>query len=254
MKGRRVALITGAASGIGAAVARWFAAADEVVVAFDLNKEGVEDVVAQIEMTGGEACSVVGDVCDRQALESAVQTAVDSYGGLDVLVSAAGIPGRHTALEISDDEWDRIIEVNLTGTFNACRAAIPALRSRGGGAIVIVASAWGLVAGPRAVAYCAAKGGVVNLTRALAIDHGPARIRVNCVCPGDIDTPLLRAEYVAVGLDPEVAFVEAANGRPVGRVGVPEDVAAAVGYLASAEAGYVTGSALAIDGGWLAGG
>jgi NAD(P)-dependent dehydrogenase (short-subunit alcohol dehydrogenase family) len=128
------------------------------------------------------------------------------------------------------------------------------MQARGGGSIVIVGSAWGLVAGPRAAAYAAAKAGVVNLARAIAIDHGPEGITANAVCPGDVDTPLMRGEMAAVGLDPEVAIVESAAGRPVRRVGMPEDVAAAIAFLADGESGYVTGTTLTVDGGWLAGG
>jgi len=164
-----------------------------------------------------------------------------------VLVPAAGIAERHTAEETGDEEWERVLAVNLTHVFRFCRAAIPAMRERGGGAIVTVGSGWGLVAGPRAVAYAATKAAVVNLTRAVAIDHGPDGIRANCVCPGDTDTPMLHREaaQLAEAIDP--------SSRPLRRIGRPEEVAAAVAWLASDEASNITGTTLVVDGGALAG-
>jgi NAD(P)-dependent dehydrogenase (short-subunit alcohol dehydrogenase family) len=177
----------------------------------------------------------------------ATRIAFDGLEGLDLLVPAAGIVERHTAEETSDDEWECVLAVNLTHVFRFCRDALPLLRARRG-SIVTVASGWGIVAGPRAVSYAASKAGVVNLTRALAIDHGPEGIRVNCVCPGDTDTPMLRYEAEQLG-EP----FETASARPLRRIGRPEEVAAAVVWLASDEASNVTGTTLVVDGGALAG-
>lgn len=161
---------------------------------------------------------------------------------------------RHTVLETSDEEWDTVIAVNLTASFRFARAAIPAMAQAGGGAIALVASVWGLTAGPAVAAYAAAKAGVINLTRAIAIDHGPQRVRVNAVCPGAIDTPLMRHQIRRAGLETDRAMAESASGRPLRRVGKPEDVAAAIAYLVSASAAYITGTTLTLDGGWHAGG
>jgi NAD(P)-dependent dehydrogenase (short-subunit alcohol dehydrogenase family) len=173
--------------------------------------------------------------------------AYEGLDGLDLLVPAAGIAERHTAEETDDAEWERVLAVNLTHVFRFCRDALPLLRVRRG-CIVTVGSGWGLVAGPRAVSYAASKAAVVNLTRALAIDHGPEGIRVNCVCPGDTDTPMLRHEAEQLG-EP----FDTSSSRPLRRIGRPEEVAAAVAWLASDEASNVTGTTLVVDGGALAG-
>jgi NAD(P)-dependent dehydrogenase (short-subunit alcohol dehydrogenase family) len=177
----------------------------------------------------------------------ATRIALDGLDGLDLLVPAAGIVERHTAEETDDAEWERVIATNLTHVFRFCRDALPLLRRRGG-CIVTIGSGWGMVAGPRAVSYAASKAAVVNLTRALAIDHGPEGIRVNCVCPGDTDTPMLRREAEQLG-EP----FDTSSSRPLRRIGRPEEVAAAVAWLASDEASNVTGTTLVVDGGALAG-
>jgi NAD(P)-dependent dehydrogenase (short-subunit alcohol dehydrogenase family) len=189
-----------------------------------------------------DACDVLVDVREPDAPARAFA----ELDALDLLVPAAGIVERHTAEETDDAEWDRVLAVNLTHVFRFCRAALPLLRLRRG-AIVTVGSGWGLVAGPRAVSYAASKAAVVNLTRALAIDHGPEGIRVNCVCPGDTDTPMLRREADQLGVPIDAA------ARPLGRLGTPDEVAAAIAWLASDEAANVTGTTLVVDGGALAG-
>jgi NAD(P)-dependent dehydrogenase (short-subunit alcohol dehydrogenase family) len=177
-----------------------------------------------------------------------------AFGGLDILVTCAGLIRRHTAEETTDEEWDLVVGVNLTAVFRCCRAAIPLMRARGGGAIVTVSSGWGLVAGPRSVSYAATKAAVVNLTRALAIDHGPEGIRVNCVCPGDTDTALLRDEFRQLGEEAPAGIEGSAAGRPLRRVGSPAEIADAILYLASDQASFITGASLVVDGGGLAGG
>ena len=186
-----------------------------------------------------------GDVDVTSA--DATRLALDGLDGLDLLVPAAGIVERHTAEETDDAEWERVIATNLTHVFRFCRDALPLLRGRRG-CIVTIGSGWGMVAGPRAVSYAASKAAVVNLTRALAIDHGPEGIRVNCVCPGDTDTPMLRREAEQLG-EP----FDTSSSRPLRRIGRPEEVAAAVAWLASDEASNVTGTTLVVDGGALAG-
>ena len=241
----RIAVVTGAASGIGAASARRLAEEGAELWLVDR----AEEALGQLAVSLG-ANRVVADVTEPGAAERVIEEA----GGVDVLVTAAGAILRRTAEETSDAEWDAALALNLTATFRFCRAAIPAMRERGGGAIVTVGSGWGLVAGPRAVAYAATKAAVVNLTRALAIDHGPDGIRANCVCPGDTQTPLLRDELAQLGRGRRRRDRRLGRRRPLGRVAEPGEIAAAVAWLASPDAGHVTGTTLVVDGGGLAGG
>jgi NAD(P)-dependent dehydrogenase (short-subunit alcohol dehydrogenase family) len=241
----RIALVTGAASGIGAATARRLAEEGAELWLVDRAADELGQLADSVS-----ANWVVADVTEPGAAERVLHKA----GGVDVLVTAAGAILRRTAEETSDADWDAVLAVNLTATFRFCRAAVPVMRSRGGGAIVTVGSGWGLVAGPRAVAYAATKAAVVNLTRALAIDHGPDGIRANCVCPGDTDTPLLHDELAQLGEDSATGIAASGAGRPLGRVALPTDIAAAIAWLASAEARHVTGTTLVVDGGGLAGG
>ena len=241
----RIAVITGAASGIGAATARRLAADGLELCLVDRDVEALRQLAVEVN-----ANWVVADVTEPRAAERVLAES----GGVDVLVTAAGAIVRRTAEETSDAEWDAALALNLTATFRFCRAAIPAMRARGGGAIVTVGSGWGLVAGPRAVAYAATKAAVVNLTRALAIDHGPDGIRANCVCPGDTDTPLLRDELAQLGEEADAGIAASGASRPLGRVAAPAEIAAAIAWLASPDAGHVTGTTLVVDGGGLAGG
>jgi len=242
----RIAVITGAASGIGAATARRLAADGLQLCLVDRDAEALRQLAVEVTVNW----IVVADVTEPGAAERVLAES----GGVDVLVTAAGAIVRRTAEETSDAEWDAALALNLTATFRFCRAAIPAMRGRGGGAIVTVGSGWGLVAGPRAVAYAATKAAVVNLTRALAIDHGPDGIRANCVCPGDTDTPLLRDELAQLGQEAAAGIAASGASRPLGRVAAPAEIAAAIAWLVSADAGHVTGTTLVVDGGGLAGG
>jgi NAD(P)-dependent dehydrogenase (short-subunit alcohol dehydrogenase family) len=169
-----------------------------------------------------------------------------------MLVNGAGVIRRATVMEISEDDWDWVMAVNVKSVYLLSRYVIPIMAAGGRGAIVNVSSGWGLVGGPQAVAYCAAKGAVVQMTRAMAIDHGKEGIRVNCVCPGDTDTPMLRSEAQQLGQE-EGVFLQEAAERPLQRVGQPQEIAEAVLYLASGSASFVTGTTLVVDGGGLAG-
>jgi NAD(P)-dependent dehydrogenase (short-subunit alcohol dehydrogenase family) len=251
LAGKR-ALITGGASGIGRAMALLFAREGAAVAIVDLDEAGGEAVVRMIEDGGGRAIFVRCDVTQAQDCRRAVQRTVDELGGLDILVNNAGLIRRATVLDTTEEEWDRVMAVNVKSIFLFSKYAVPVMAQAGGGVIINTASGWGLIGGRRAVSYCASKGAVVNMTRALALDHGEQNIRVNCICPGDTDTPMLRDEARQLG-EADERFLEEAAQRPLRRVGRPEDIAQAALYLASDGASFVTGAALVVDGGGLAG-
>lgn len=246
----RVAIVTGAASGIGGAVSRLFANEGASVVMADLNERGGDELQRDIASAGERAIFHLTDVVRDDDCRRLVDDCCSEYGVPHIVVNAAGIMRRAPVTELSEADWDRVMAVNVKSIFLLSRHAIPAMRD--GGAIVNIASGWGLAGGPRAAAYCASKGAVVLLTKAMAIDHGPQRIRVNCICPGDVDTPMLRNEARQLG-EPEFRFLAEAARRPLGRVGRPEEIAQAALYLASDASSFVTGSALVVDGGGLAG-
>jgi len=249
----KVALITGAASGIGRAAALLFAQEGAAVTIFDIDEAGGLAVAAQIDSAGGRALFVLGSVAEAADCENGLLQTLDAFGRLDVLFNNAGIIRRATVLDISEEEWDRVMAINVKSVVLMSRHAIPAMMKTGGGSIVNTASGWGLVGGPKAVSYCASKGAVVQLTRAMAIDHGPDNIRVNCICPGDTDTAMLRQEAEELGV-PGGEFLAEAADRPLRRVGSPEEIARAALYLSSDASSFVTGTALVVDGGGLAGG
>lgn len=249
----RRALITGAASGIGRACAELFASEGAAVLLADLDAERGRPAAEVIRARGSKAEFVLCDVTRAPDCSRAVQRALEAFGGLEILVNAVGIIVRRTVVELDEADWDRVMAVNAKSVFLMCKAAIPALRAAGGGSIINLGSGWALVGGPRAAAYCASKGAVVQLTRAMAIDFGPDRIRVNCLCPGDTDTPMLRDEARQLSQD-EAAFLAQAARRPLGRIGTPQEIAQAALFLASDASSYMTGAALVVDGGGLAGG
>jgi NAD(P)-dependent dehydrogenase (short-subunit alcohol dehydrogenase family) len=248
----KVAIITGAASGIGRATALLFAREGAAVAVVDLDEAGGQAVVQEIVDGGGRSIFVQCDVSQATDCQRAVRETVAILGSLDILFNNAGIIRRADVLETTEEEWDRVMAVNAKSVFLMSKYAVPAMAERGGGAIVNTGSGWGLVGGRDAVAYCAAKGAVVNMTRAMALDHGAQRIRVNCVCPGDTDTPMLRDEARQLGAA-EGKFLAEAADRPLRRVGTPEDIAQAVLYLVSDASSFVTGTTLVVDGGGLAG-
>ena len=248
----QVALITGAASGIGRATVLLFAREGAAVAAADIDQIGGESVVKQVMDSGGRAIFVPCDVSQAADCQRAVQQTVDAFGSLDILFNNAGTIRRADVLTITEQEWDRAMAVNVKSVFLMSRYAIPVMTERGGGVIVNTASGWGLIGGRNAVSYCASKAAVVNMTRAMALDHGSQNIRVNCICPGDTDTGMLRSEARQLGASVSEFLTEAAD-RPLRRVGTPEEIAEAVLYLASDAASFVTGTALVVDGGGLAG-
>ena len=249
----RVAIVTGGASGIGRATAELFAREGAAVLVADLDTSPAAVVVESLLAAGGRAVVEPADLTRATDCQRVVERARREFGALRVLVNCAGIVRRATVVELDEPDWDHVMQVNVKSIFLLSKYAIPLLAESGGGAIVNVASGWGLVGGPRAAAYCASKGAVVLLTKAMAIDHGPQKIRVNCVCPGDTDTPMLRAEARQLG-EPEAQFLAGASRRPLGRVGTADEVARAILFLASDSASFMTGASLVVDGGGLAGG
>jgi NAD(P)-dependent dehydrogenase (short-subunit alcohol dehydrogenase family) len=248
----KVALITGGASGIGRAAATLFAREGAAVAAVDLNEAGGQVVADAIARDGGRALFERADVTQAADCERVVERTVREFGALHILFNNAGIIRRATVLELREADWDQVMSVNVKSIFLLSKCAIPWMRQAGGGSIINTASGWGLVGGPKAAAYCASKGAVVLLTKAMAIDHGGDNIRVNCICPGDTDTPMLRNEAQQLGESTDRYLAQAAQ-RPLRRVGRPEDIAQAALYLASDASSFVTGTSLVVDGGGLAG-
>ena len=246
----KVAMVTGAASGIGRGISLHLATMGARVAVLDIDDNGNQETVAIISQER-EAVAIHCDVRKADDCRAAVETVIGKWGRTDILCNCAGIAIRKDVTELSEDEWDRALDVTLKGIFLLSREVIPHMIGAGGGSIINIGSGWSLTGGPRAASYCAAKGGTVNLTRAMAIDHGKHNIRVNCVCPGDVDTPMLRSECEQLGEDAQTFMREAAN-RPLARVGTPEDVANAVLFLASPMSSWITGAALVVDGGGLA--
>jgi NAD(P)-dependent dehydrogenase (short-subunit alcohol dehydrogenase family) len=248
----RTALITGGASGIGRATALLFAREGAGVAITDINEKAGKAVVQEIISNGGRAIFEKGDVARAADCQRVVERTVREFGGIHVLFNNAGIIRRASVVELSEEDWDRVMAVNVKSVFLMSREVIPIMAKAGRGSIISMASGWGLAGGPRAAVYCASKGAVVLLTKAMAVDHGPQNIRVNCLCPGDTDTAMLRNEARQLGESADRFLAEAAR-RPLGRVGKPEEIAQAALYLASDAASFVTGTALVVDGGGFAG-
>jgi NAD(P)-dependent dehydrogenase (short-subunit alcohol dehydrogenase family) len=248
----KTALITGGAGGIGRATALLFAREGAAVGIVDLNQEQGQGIVREISIAGGRAIFERADVTSPADCRRAVERTVQEFGGIHILFNNAGIIRRASVVEIREEDWDAVMAVNVKSIFLMCREVIPIMARAEGGSIINTASGWGLAGGPRAVAYCASKGAVVLLTKAMAIDHGRQKIRVNCICPGDTDTAMLRSEARQLG-EAEDRFLAGSANRPLGRVGVPAEIAQTALYLASDAASFVTGAAVVVDGGGLAG-
>jgi NAD(P)-dependent dehydrogenase (short-subunit alcohol dehydrogenase family) len=247
----RIALITGGTSGIGEATALLFAAEGARVAITGRNAQRGAAIVERIEQNGGKAIFIRADVSVADDCRRAVDQTVRAFGRLDVLFNNAGVFYPQTALECSEREWDEQIDVNLKGTFLMSKFALAPMIAQRSGVIVNNSSGWGIVGGDHAVAYCASKGGVVLMTKAMAIDHGAQGIRVNCVCPGDVETPMLPADAKMRGLKWD-DYIKGCANRPLGRVGTVEEIAKAVLFLASDDSSFMTGTALVVDGGGAA--
>jgi NAD(P)-dependent dehydrogenase (short-subunit alcohol dehydrogenase family) len=244
-----VALITGGGSGIGLATARALGAECARVVVAGLPDSPLEAAVRELHLDGIDALTVETDVRDPDDARRAVSAALDAFGRLDVLVNCAGTSAVSEVATMSEADWDRVFDTNVRGVFLMTRAALPALIAAGDAAIVNVASQLAFSAVAGFSAYCASKAAVVHLTRCLALELLPSGVRVNCVCPGAVDTPLLQRAFPD-GIGPQGTLADLTAAHPIGRLGEPEEIAAAIRFLVSAESSFVVGAALVADGGY----
>ena len=251
LAGKR-ALVTGGASGIGAATAERFAAEGAAVAIADLNGAGAESHAAAICDRGGTAVALAADVGDDTSVAAMTERAWKTLGGVDILVNNAAIPTIGTVETLASDEWDRVIDLDLSSIYRASRAIWPRFVEAGGGTILNTASVAGVIGMAGQHGYSTAKAGVVMLTKCMALDGAAQGIRANCVCPGFVETPMVN-EYFDAQDDPAASRAAVNAAHPLGRMGQPDEIASAFLYLASDEARWVTGTALVIDGGLTAG-
>jgi len=243
----RTVLITGAGSGIGRATAERFGSEGAAVVCADVNEAGVSETVATIHAAGGEALAVKCDVSQAPSVDELFKKAIERYKKLDVLANVAGVGGFRRLTETTLADWNRTIGVNLTGTFLTCQKAISHILETKG-AIINVASVAGLKSHPFSAAYCASKGGIVTMTKALAVEYGRKGVRINCLCPGGVETPMIQQFQLPEGANPSVLQ----RIMPLGRMGQPPEIAGVIAFLASDDATYMNGSVVVVDGGMIA--
>lgn len=240
----KIALVTGAGGGIGSAIARRLASEGAHVVVTDINAEAAHDVASEIMTTGHKASSIAANIAKADECHALVKQVLTAQGQVDILINNAGINRRGNIMAVSEDDWEATFAVNLNSMFHLCRAVIPQMIERGGGAIVNTASQWGLYPAPNHIAYNVSKAAVASFTQNLARDYAPHKIRVNAVCPGEIHTPMLEAGVKRAGR----TIADLDKMVPFGRIGKPEEVAALVAFLASEEAPFMCGSLVEITG------
>ncbi len=241
----KVLLVTGATSGIGAAIA--LEAAKEGAKLFLTGRSAERGEAIRKQCNG--AVFHAADVTQKDVAETLIDAAAKQFGRLDVLVNNAGIVHRHTAETATDQEWDDVIATNVTSVFRMSRAALRQMKKQGGGTIINIGSDWALVGGRNAFAYCASKGAVAQMTRAMAVDFARDNIRVNCICPGDIETPMLASGIAKRGMTLEEGLKHLAAAIPMGRVAQPREIGRAAVFLASDDSSFMTGAMLSVDGG-----
>jgi NAD(P)-dependent dehydrogenase (short-subunit alcohol dehydrogenase family) len=247
----KVALITGGNSGIGRATALLFAREGAKVALTGRDEKRGKHVAEEIRKASGTAVFIRSDVRIAEECRQAVDETVRRFGRLDILFNNAGVFYPHSVVDCPEEEWDLTLDINLKGTYLMSRCVLPVMITPASGVNINTASGWGITGGNEAASYCASKGGVVLLTKAMAIDHGRQGIRVNCLCPGDVDTPMLTADAQSRGID-WTDYLAAASDRPLGRIGTAEEIAQAALFLASDDSSFVTGAVLAVDGGGTA--
>ncbi|WP_409367962.1 SDR family NAD(P)-dependent oxidoreductase [Lysinibacillus sp. 38-6] len=248
----KIAVVTGGASGIGLATAKLLSQVGTRTIILDINQQKGKETEKNLRAEGLDIEFVKCDVTNSEECQRVAQLIEEKHGKVDVLFNNAGIIRRKTVVELDESDWDAVINVSLKGVYLLSKYLIPLMRHQGGGSIINTGSGWGLKGGDKAASYCAAKAGVVNLTKAMAIDHGAENIRVNCICPGDTDTPLLRGEAKQLNIEESSFLRSSAVDRPLARLGTPEDIAKGVLFLASGLSAWVTGTTLTVDGGGLA--
>ena len=241
-------VITGGTGGIGQAVVELFAAEGARVLFSDHSEEDCGDYCNALAARGMETSYLAGDLRDKSYCEALIAETVERFGGIDILVNNAGVIPRGTILETTDDMWFNALDVNLTSVFFLCRAAIPQMQRNGGGAIVNTSSAWGLYPGPGHLAYCTSKAALAALTKNLARDHAGDGIRVNAVCPNEVNTPMLRTGFARRGINPDDAIAELGKTVPLGHVAEPAEIADVIAFLASRDARYVCGATVEVTG------
>ena len=243
----RVAVVTGGGSGRGRAVCRRLAAAGHAVAVLDLDGDAPEHVAKEVEADGGRAIPVPVDVSDRTAVDAAMTEARGAFGPVGILVTSAGIEGFVSFLDISVEAWERMLAVNLTGTFHCVQSVVPDMIGAGWGRIVTISSSSAQSGTRRMAHYVASKGGVIAFTKALALDLASKGITVNTIPPGAIDTPMMRRPVESGAM---ASMDQVVARAPLGRLGTPEDIAAACAFLCSEEAGYITGQQINVNGAW----
>lgn len=248
----KVAIITGASSGIGKAAALLFAKEGaKVVVNYSHSQEEAAQVVAAIEVWGSEAIAIKADVSNEAEVKAMIEQTVKRFGKIDILYSNAGVELQMPLMEMTEADWNHVLDINLKGMFFCAKYAVPYMIKNGIGSIINTASALGLVGSAMLTAYSASKGGVVMFTKSLALEYADKNIRVNCICPGAIDTPMLR-RFIDRSPNPKETERQLAASHPLGRLGKPDEIARAALYLASDESSFVTGHSLVVDGGFTA--
>jgi meso-butanediol dehydrogenase / (S,S)-butanediol dehydrogenase / diacetyl reductase len=256
----QVAIITGAGSGIGRAAAQLFAKEGARIVVADLDRGRGEETVSGIRANGGQSIFVDADVTKASLVESAVAKTISEFGKVDILYNSAGVDifvinpkADGSVVGTREEDWDRLLDINLKGAFLFCKYTLPHMMKQRRGVVINMGSEYGIVGGLASAAYCASKGGVVLLTKQMALDYAPYNIRVNCICPCNVDTPLME-KGLATSEDPQAMRRTWENIMPLRRFSKPEEIAAGALYLASEDASFVTGTVLSIDGGVTAGG